>query len=127
MGIEYIVRFSGAPVPPLPRILAVLAAHNFPAQVRMVDGELTLPDEMLPDGWKDIRLGTAAGMVTLVRRGEELAVVTWGNADDALQRAWNAVAWATAKAGEGKIAAPGGEKSPEDFRTAVPMPQVLQV
>jgi hypothetical protein len=127
MGMEYTIQFSRAGVPTLPQILAVLAEQNFPVQVRMVDGELTLPHEVPPDGWKDVRLGTPSGMVTLVRRGEELAVVTWGNADEALRRAWNAVAWATAKAGEGWITGPGGQQSVEEFRSAVPMPEVLQV
>lgn len=127
MGMEYTVHFFDAPLPALPRMLAVLTEHNLPVQVRMVDGELTLPDEGPPDGWRDVRLGTAAGMVTLARRGQELAVVTWGNADDALRRAWNAVAWATARAGEGKITGPGGQQSPEEFRSAVPMPEALWV
>jgi hypothetical protein len=127
MGMEYTIQFSPAGVPTLARILAVLAEQNFPVQVRMVDGELTLPHEVPPDGWKDVRLGTPSGMVTLVRQGEELAVVTWGNADDALRRAWNAVAWATAKAGKGRITGPGGQQSTEEFRSAVPMPEVLRV
>jgi hypothetical protein len=127
MGMEYTIQFSPTGVPTLPRILAALAKRNFPVQVRMVDGELTLPDEVPPDGWSDVRLGTVAGMVTLVRRGEELAVVTWGNADDALRRAWNAVTWATATAGEGKITGPGGQQTPEEFRSAVPMPEALRV
>jgi hypothetical protein len=127
MGMEYTIQFSRMGVPTLPQILAVLAEQNFPVQVRMVDGELSLPHEVPPDGWEDVRLGTPSGMVTLVRRGKELAVVTWGNADEALRRAWNAVAWATAKAGEGRITGPGGQQSVEEFRGAVPMPEVLRV
>lgn len=126
MGMEHTVRFSGQKVPPLPEILAVLEEHNFPVQVRMVDGELTLPDEVPPDEWKEVRLGTSAGMVTLVRRGQELTVVTWGNADGAMQSAWNAVAWAAAKAGEGKIVRPGGLQSASEFRASVLMPEIMR-
>jgi hypothetical protein len=92
----------------------------------MVDGELTMPDEVPPDGWKEVRLGTPSGMVTLVRRGPELHLVTWGNADDPMQRAWNAVAWAVAKAGGGQILRPEGLQNPDEFKAAVPMPQLLR-
>ncbi len=126
MGLEYSVRFSGQGVPPLHRILAVLAEHNFSVQVRMVDGELTLPGEVPPESWGDVRLGTDAGMVTLVRRGQELAVVTWGNADKALQSAWNAVAWAAAEAGQGKILRADGLQGASEFRASVLMPEIMR-
>ena len=125
MGMEHVIRFpSGAP-PDLRRVMALLAQHNFPVQVRMVDGELSLPDEAPPESWKEVRLGTPAGMVTLARRGGEVAVVTWGNADEAMQRAWNAVAWAVAAAGQGEIVRPGGPQRPGDFRASVPFPEAL--
>lgn len=126
MGMEYTIRFHGGTAPALARVLAVLAEHNFPAQMRMVDGELTLPDEAPPEQWKEVRLGTPAGMVTLARRGQDIAVVTWGNADEAMQRAWNAAAWAVAKAGRGEIILPGGPKGPDDFRKSVALPDVLK-
>ncbi len=126
MGMEYTIRFRGGAVPALRRVLELLAEHNFPTQVRMVDGELTLPDEAPPERWKEVRLGTSSGMVSLVRRGGEIAVVTWGNADEAMQRAWNAVAWAVAKAGTGEIILPGGPKGPDDFRKSVALPNVLR-
>lgn len=125
MGMEHTVRFPGAATPDLHRVIALLAKHGFTVQVWMVDAELTLPDESPPEGWKEVRLGTPYGMVTLVRRGDELRVVTWGNADDAMQRAWNAVAWAAAKAGEGEIVRPGGPQSPDDFRASAALPEAL--
>jgi hypothetical protein len=126
MGMEHTVRFSGQGVPRIHRILAVLAEHNFPVQVRMVDGELTLPGEVPPDSWGDVRLGTGAGMVTLIRRGQELSVVTWGNADKAMQSAWNAVAWAAAEAGQGKILRAEGLQGASEFRTSVLMPEFMR-
>lgn len=126
MGMEHTIRFPGGTAPALGQVLAVLAEHNFPAQMRMVDGELALPDEAPPEEWKEVRLGTPAGMVTLARRGQEIAVVTWGNADEAMQRAWNAVAWAVATAGEGEIILSGGPKGPDDFRKSVAMPDLLK-
>lgn len=126
MGMEYVVRFPGEEPADLRRVIALLAQHNFPVQVRMVDGELTLPTEVPPERWTEVRLGTPAGMVTLARRGNDLAVVTWGNADEAMQRAWNAVAWVVAKAGTGEIILPGGPKGPDDFRKSVALPDVLK-
>ncbi len=126
MGMEYSVRFSGQGVPPFHRILAVLAEHNFSVQVRMVDGELTLPGEVPPESWGDVRLGTDAGMVTLVRRGQELTVLAWGNAGKALQSAWNAVAWAAAEAGQGKILRANGLQGASEFRASVLMPEIMR-
>lgn len=122
MGMEHVVQFPDGPIPPLSQVMGVLADHQFPVQVRMVDGELTLPDEVPSERWEEVRLGTAAGMVTLRRRGQELAVVTWGNADQAMLSAWNAVAWAVAEAGRGKIIHPAGPQSPGEFRAAVHLP-----
>ena len=126
MGMEHVVRFPGEASLDLRRVMGLLAAHNFPVQVRMVDGELSMPDEAPPAGWKEIRLGTPSGMVTLVRRGQEVHVVTWGNADDPMLRAWNAVAWAVAEAGSGQILRPDGLQNPDEFRGSVPMPDVLR-
>lgn len=126
MGMEHVIRFSSGGSPDLRRVMTLLAQHDFPVQVRMVDGELTLPDEAPPERWKEVRLGTSSGMVSLVRRGGEIAVVTWGNADEAMQRAWNAVAWAVAKAGDGQILRPEGPQHPDDFRASVSFPEALR-
>jgi hypothetical protein len=126
MGMEHVVRFPDGRLPDLARMMAILEERQFPVQVRMVDGALILPDEVPPDGWKEVRLGTPAGMVTLMRRGQELAVVTWGNADQVMQSAWNAVAWAAANAGQGKIVRPGRLQSAGEFRASVLMPESMQ-
>ncbi|MBI4571999.1 MAG: hypothetical protein HY713_01775 [candidate division NC10 bacterium] len=126
MGLEYTVRFPGGKLLELARVMTLLAERGFPVQLRMVDGELTLPTEGPPERWTDVRLGTPAGMVTLARRGQELAVVTWGNADEAMQRAWNAVTWAVAKAGAGEIVRPEGPQSPDEFCTAVGLLDLLK-
>ena len=126
MGMEYILRFSGGKLPQLTRVMTLLAERGFPVQVRMVDGELILPTEMVPERWTEVRLGTPTGMVTLARRGEDLAVVTWGNADEAMQRAWNAVTWAVAKAGAGEIVRPEGPQSPDEFCVSVGLLNLLK-
>lgn len=126
MGMEYILRFPGGKLPQLTRVMTLLAERGFPVQVRMVDGELILPTEMVPERWTEVRLGTPTGMVTLARRGEDLAVVTWGNADEAMQRAWNAVTWAVAKAGAGEILRPEGPQKPDDFFAEVRLPDLLR-
>lgn len=126
MGMEHVVHFLNEGSPDLNRVMALLAKHGFPVQMRMVDRELTMPDEVPPDGWKEVRLGTPSGMVTLVRQGQHLHVVTWGNADDPMQRAWNAVAWAVAKGGGGRLLRPEGLQDPDEFRRSAPMPDVLR-
>ena len=83
-------------VPSWPTVRARLAAAGCPAQLRMIDGQLAFPDEEPPADWRELRIGTTDGMVTVRREGAGVTVVTWGNADAAMQRAWNAVAVAFA-------------------------------
>jgi hypothetical protein len=115
VGMEHVVRLPDETSLDLRRVTDLLAEHNVPIQVRMVDGELTMPDEAPPTSWKEVRLGTPSGMVTLVRRGQDLHIVTWGNADEPMQRAWNVVAWAVARTAEGEILRPEGPMSPDAF------------
>src|SRR5262249_2682647 len=76
----------------------LLAGRNFPVQLRMIDGELCFPDEMPPENWRELRVGSPQGMITLRRDEDGIAVVTWGEADAAMRQAWNAMAWAAAEA-----------------------------
>ncbi len=119
MGMEHVVTFAGGAGPSWPQVAAVLADAGFPAQTRMIDGQLAFPDEQPAADWRELRLGTAQGMVTLRREPDGLHVVTWGNADAALRQAWNAVAWAVARAGNGEIRG----QTPEGFRRQTDMPQ----
>src|SRR4051812_953697 len=98
MGIEQSVMFEEKPLPAWEAVRGLLAGRGFPVQVRTIDGELAFPDELPAEGWRELRLGTPQGMVT-VRREEGRAVfVTWGNAERPLLQAWNALAWAYAEA-----------------------------
>lgn len=52
--------------------------------LRMIDGLPAFPDEVPADGWKELRIGLAGGMVTVRRTLEGFSCVTWGTADPAL-------------------------------------------
>jgi hypothetical protein len=89
MGQEEIV--EGAP-PSLRELLERLSSVGLPATVMMVDGALQMPG-LVPEGdWRDVRLRTPAGTVTLARRPAGVAVVVFGNADEALRAAQRQVA-----------------------------------
>jgi hypothetical protein len=64
--------------------LAALASAGTACAIVMVDGNLVHPSAPPPASWSEVRLRTAAGMVTLRRRGDEVAAVVFGNADPAL-------------------------------------------
>jgi hypothetical protein len=51
--------------------------------------------------------------------------VTWGNADASLRQAWNALTWAFAAAGGGKILTERGEVSLTEFQTQAELPPHL--
>ena len=63
-----------------------------------------------------MRLGTSGGMITLRRTANAVSVVTWENADPGMRDAWNAVTWAFAKAGNGRVMHADGPLSADDFR-----------
>jgi hypothetical protein len=94
--------------------------------MRMIDGELSFPDETPPEAWRELRVGTPQGMVTVRREADGLAFVTWGNADPAMIQAWNAITWAFAAAGKGRVLTDQGEQSSDDYRRGVDLPAALR-
>src|SRR5947209_6138941 len=103
MGMEQIVLISGGKEPSWPALRDFLAQHGCMVQLRMINGELAFPDEEPPADWRELRLGTNAGMITIRREAGRLLVVTWGNADSALRQAWNVITWALAALGSGQV------------------------
>jgi hypothetical protein len=83
VGLELVVAKGAAR--PLASLVEALAAAGIAATVIMVDGGLVAPAVPLPAAWRDVRLRAAEGTVTLARRGDDLAVVVFGNADEALR------------------------------------------
>jgi hypothetical protein len=83
--------------------------------MRMINGELAFPDETPPDDWRELRIGVSAGMITLRREPDGVRTVIWGNATPEMQRAWDAVTWALAAAGAGRILTDAGEQNAQDF------------
>jgi hypothetical protein len=102
MGMSISVRCPNG-VPAWPSVAQWLADHGQPAQMRMIDGQLAFPDEAPPADWHELRVALPAGMVTVRREADGVSVVTWGNADAALQEAWNRLAQALAEVGRGSI------------------------
>jgi hypothetical protein len=126
MGMDQTVSFTGKPTPPWPAVSDLLARHGFPVQSRMIDGQLAFPDEVPPDDWKELRVGTPQGMVTLRRGADSIVFVTWGNADAALRQAWNAVTWAFAETSAGTVDGPQGPVDANTFRRQAEMPATLR-
>jgi hypothetical protein len=93
--------------------------------MRMIDGQLAFPDEEPVESWRELRVGTAQGMVTLRREEDALVCVTWGNANLQLRQVWNALAWACAEAGGGTVKTPEGTVSAAEFRRQAELPEAL--
>src|SRR5262249_42889755 len=125
MGMDRTVRFDGAP-PKWEAVRDLLAARGFPARTQMIDGQLAFPDEAPPADWRELRLGTPQGMVTVRREGNRVVCVTWGNADAALRQAWNALAWAFAEAGRGAVEGETGAVGADAFRGQAELPEALR-
>jgi hypothetical protein len=90
--------------------------------MRMIDGQLAFPDEEPAELWRELRLGTPQGMVTVRREPDRVLLVTWGNAEPPLIQAWNALTWAFARAGGGQILGAAGPISAEDFLRTADLP-----
>ncbi len=93
MGMDQKVVFPAENLPAWTQFADTLAQHKYPVQLRMIDGELALPEETPPHDWKELRVGAVAGMITLRREADGVSLVVWGNADDKLRQAWNALTW----------------------------------
>jgi hypothetical protein len=103
MGVERKVTFGERGCPAWARVNDVLTRRGIPVEVRMVDGELRLPDEEVPTSWHELRVGTSQGMVTLKRQGNELSLIIWGNADATLREACASLAQAWAETSGGVL------------------------
>jgi hypothetical protein len=126
MGMEQRVSFAGGAVPGWEAVRDLLAGRGFPGQMRMIDGQLSFPDEVPPESWRELRVGTVQGMVTVRREAAAVAFVTWGNADLGLRQAWNALTWAYAEAGGGQVQAAEGPLDAAAFAERAEMPAVLR-
>ncbi len=124
MGMDQTVSFSGPP-PSWEAVRDLLARRGYAVQMRMIDGQLAFPDEAPPEGWRELRVGTPGGMVTLRREPGQMVLVVWGNADAGLRRAWNALAWAVAEAGGGRVLTPDGALGAADYRARAELPEGL--
>lgn len=126
MGMEQTVSFAGTTVPSFLAVRDFLGQRGFPLQMGLIDGQLAFPDELPDDGWRELRLRTPQGMVTVRRDGERLAFVTWGNADAAMRQAWNALVWAFAAVGGGQVETPQGMLDASTYRERMEMPSALR-
>jgi hypothetical protein len=122
MGMDRTVRFAPGRTPAWDAIRDHLRRVGGDGTLRMIDGMPAFPDETPEPGWRELRVGTAAGMVTVRRGADALSCVVWGNADDALRAAWDRVCWACAAAGQGTVETPSGPLSAAEFATSAGLP-----
>jgi hypothetical protein len=118
MGLDRTIHLPGSAALEWEAIRSQLARVGENAAIRMIDGLPAFPDEIPEPTWKELRLGLAAGMVTLRRSPGRMSCVIWGNADAALIAAWNKVIWACAASSGGAIETPEGLRSPAEFAAA---------
>lgn len=97
MGMDQKVIFPPEKTPSWPQLSELMAQKKCPLQMRMIDGELAFPDETPPETWRELRVGTPAGMITLRRDPDGITLVVWGNADDKMRDAWATLASAIAE------------------------------
>ena len=126
MGVEVTVTFDAGAVPSWAACRESLNQHGIPVQMRMIDGMPAFPDETPPEPWRELRVATAHGMVTIRRDHDRIAFVTWGNADAEMVRAWNALIWTFAEVGHGRVDSPSGPLLPAEFRRTADLPVSLR-
>jgi hypothetical protein len=90
MGLEVVVPRASSVG--LATLLDRLAAAGLPSALAMVDNVLQGPGATAPAVWRDARLRTPAGVVTLRRVPSGVAVVVFGNADEPLRAAQRTIA-----------------------------------
>lgn len=90
MGMDLVV--AGKRACAVAELLAALAQEGIAASVIMVDGALHAPAAPVADTWRDVRLKTGTGTVSIKRREGGIAVTVFGNADAALVETQRAIA-----------------------------------
>jgi hypothetical protein len=118
MGLERVVRFPIEETPSWEEIRRQLRRVGETPVLRLIDGLPAFPDEEPTSDWKELRIAMAAGMVTIRRSTDSVTCTVWGNADSALEVAWNRVIWACAAAGDGLIDTPQGPVTAAVFARA---------
>src|SRR5262245_38402340 len=124
MGMDHKVRCAAPPS--WPRLAALLAGRGYSVQLRMIDGQLAFPDEEPPESWQELRAGPPQGMVTLRREADGVRLVTWGNADEGMRQAWNALTWAVAELAGGAVETADGVQDAAAFARQVELPAALR-
>jgi len=119
MGLDRTIRFPTDDTPSWEAIRLQLSRLGLSPSLRLIDGLPAFPDESPGEEWKELRIGTDGGMVTLRRDSGSINCVIWGNADAALETAWLKVIWACASSGDGVIDLAGSAVSPEQFARSV--------
>ncbi|MBI2807384.1 MAG: hypothetical protein HYX68_20575 [Planctomycetes bacterium] len=122
MGMDQKVIFPSEKTPPWQKLIDLLAARGLLVQMRMIDAELAFPDETPPETWRELRVASSSGMVTLRREPDGITLVIWGNADLPTRQTWNALAWALAHLTGGRIRTATAETSGDEFARAAEMP-----
>lgn len=125
MGMDQRVTFTPERAPTWPRLAELLSSRGYPVQLRMIDGELAFPDEQPPATWRELRVGTPQGMITLRRADDAVTLVTWGNADVSMRQAWNALTWAVAELSDGRIETAAGAVGAAEFMRTAELPSGL--
>ena len=125
MGMDRKVVLPLDTLPSWARLAEFFTALQFPVKMMMIDGELSFPDDQPPDTWRELRVGTPLGMVTLRREDDGVRVVTWGNAEGPLRQAWDAMTWALAEVFGGAIEDHEGTLSAQEFARKAELPAGL--
>ena len=118
MGMQQQVVLQGQ-LPSWATVRDTLREHfGMVPEMRMIDGEIALPDQEPPDHWQELRVaaGDGSGMVTLKHSGnDQIDLVVWSNADLNLQQAWNHLTWVLAHLTRGTVKTNGAEHAPARF------------
>jgi hypothetical protein len=79
-------------LPNWPDLLKQLSAQGVRAEMRMIDAQVALPDEMPPPDWQEVRVSLDGWMVTVRRARESVHLIAWGDPRPELQHAVSVLA-----------------------------------
>jgi hypothetical protein len=94
VGVDVTVKLGPAGAPSWSVVTARLASRGISVPLRMIDDQLAFPDESPPDDWRELRVASPTGMITIRRTAETITLVTWANIDDATRATRDSLAWA---------------------------------
>ncbi len=98
-----------------PAFVVALAEYRLAPVVRMIDGLPAFPDEIPGEGWREVRVSAADGMITIHASPTGYRFTIWNDTASSFVNAWQTLVYVAAQQIGGSVVLGDARVSPEKF------------